>query len=61
MSRGLEVSSRKKDKLYKKTLALDCTEENIIIIFKMLRKIFQSRSDHDLRSGVIQCLVPGRE
>ena len=30
MSRGLEVSARKKEKLYKKTLALDCTEANII-------------------------------
>ena len=39
MSRGLEITSRKKDKLYKKTLALDCTEESITI-YKNYRNLY---------------------
>ena len=47
MSRGLQISSRKKDKLYKKTLALDCTEENIIT-YKNYRNLY-NKTKHNMK------------
>ena len=39
MSRGLEISSKKKDTLYKKTLKPDCTNE-CIVTYKNYRNLY---------------------
>ena len=47
MSRGLEISSRKKDSLYKKTLTSDSTEANIIT-YKNYRNLY-NKTKHNMK------------
>ena len=47
MSRGLEISQKKKDILYKKTLKPDCTNENIIT-YKNYRNLY-NKTKHTMK------------